>query len=127
MENNLDLECARIAGGIVHGVSGEKAKELDKAIGASLAVLQSDGLYGLFVYLGSRKKEPTCENILKHLDSWGREKKLLAERKPGESTDFGAILTAVRTLSTDLPSLFLTIDLFERALVYARYHAKAQG
>ncbi|MFH1859684.1 MAG: hypothetical protein ABH870_01525 [bacterium] len=112
MENNLDLKCAECGSKIA------KNKEDEKLITKALGVLQEDGVYAFFLYLKSQK-EKAAEWISERTFSLLKTQitAINAEKEP---------LPAIRDkLADNLDSLLLAKQLLEKALVYARYHAKA--
>ncbi|MCL2724003.1 MAG: hypothetical protein FWD69_06150 [Polyangiaceae bacterium] len=111
---NLDAECAKL--GATLGTNG--TKDTENSITKTLGVLEEQGVYALFLYLHAREKEwgksTSCE-FAKFL----RQHSLLGSSTKDEP--FGAL----QELATDLDKLLFARDLLYRALVYARYHAKA--
>jgi len=84
----------------------------------SLGILQEDGVYAFFLYLESQKEY----NFRNNAHSLLKEAKPLKDCfKEGDD-----VLESVRKrLAYKLDELLFAKELLERALVYARYHAKA--
>ena len=115
---NLDLKCAETAEQIRQAiVSFGKDKEAETLITKALGVLQEDGNYAFYLYMKA-KKETLYNNIEE------RTVKLLKDVFPSLE-DVTSGVDVARTLSSDIDKLFLSKELLERTLVYARYHAKA--
>lgn len=114
---NLDAACAKL--GAKLAVSG--SKDTENSITKSLGVLEEQGVYALFLYLHAREKQ------------WGQktsdELATFLRRQPSTqdallSTNHD-LFAALQQLAADLDKLLFARDLLHRALVYARYHAKA--
>lgn len=111
---NLDLECAK-AGYDMKGAA-------EDVITKSLGVLQEDGVYAFFLYLKAKDNDnkitKVCLSLLKN-DRIPALKALM----DGESDPCKALR---EKFADKLDDLLLAKDLLERALIYARYHAKAK-
>lgn len=109
-EQNLDYICAKY--GQEMGKNGEHSM-IQKALG----VLQEDGLFAFSVYLETQnqsisneiQKESKC--LLNEIDL----------PKPSRNT----LREDILEITQDLDDTFLAKNLLERALIYARYRAKA--
>jgi hypothetical protein len=116
---NLDAACAKLGAKLAS--SGDK--DTENSITKSLGVLEEQGVYALFLYLHAREKQwgPTAS---KELASFLREQPTGHALLDGTTTNepFDALQTL---LAGDLDKLLFARDLLHRALVYARYHAKA--
>lgn len=110
--NNLDLECAEAGASIA-------TKDNEDEITKSLGVLQDDGVYAFFLFCKAKEYNVI---VVKAVE-------LLASKLPSLSgADSSNILDKLRdNLCAYLDNLLLAKDLLERALVYARYHAKAKA
>jgi hypothetical protein len=122
---NLDAACAEL--GAALGASAERPKEVENSITKTLGVLEEQGVYAMFLYLHAREK-PWGVDASKKLVNFLRQhpseqEPLLAS--PGGGTD--EPFPALRQLQKHLDNLLFARDLLHRALVYARYHAKAAG
>lgn len=118
MIENLDIQCA---------ILGEKlGKSVDETfLTNSLSVLEEQGVYALFLYLDSRRKEwatgikQECMHFLRTTPKTSP----LISRGDGKSNDYNEL----KVLSQDIDKLLLGRDLLRQGLVYARYHAKARS
>ncbi len=115
---NLDLRCAEL-GATLAGAHGVEEKTLTDA----LAVLEEQGVYAFFLYLsapgrnGGGEVSRACHKFLQQEPS---DKALLPAG--------GDVLRSVReSLANELDNLLLARDLLRQALVYGRYHAKAES
>lgn len=114
MTQNLDLECAKLGEKLAAGAN----KEREKLLTDSLGVLQEQGLYAFFLFLGASKRGNRQE-LSKACASFLRKQRLL----DGNQNDlFGGL----RSLARRLDDLLFARDLLMQALVYARYHARAR-
>lgn len=116
---NLDAACAKL--GAKLAPSGNK--DAENSITKALGVLEEQGVYALFLYLHAREKQ-WGQTTSKELASFLREQPTI------QSPLLGANMTnepfdALQQLAGDLDRLLFARDLLHRALVYARYHAKA--
>ena len=119
----LDMKCAQQGKEIadkVFNLKKDKTKT-ENLITKSLGVLQEDGVYAYFLYLSSLKNnypedaEKEAFELLKQND--------ILKDVVGSGDD---ILKAIReNFDNKLDELLFAKELLERALVYARYHAKA--
>lgn len=120
---NIDLECAE-AGQRIAGI----AMMNESIITDALSVLETEGLYALFLWIevqssDRRKRTDTPhEELSRVLAEFLIEQSLL--RREGQARD--EILTSLQDLSSDLDNLLHANDLLRRVLIYARYHVKAK-
>lgn len=114
---NLDAACAKL--GAKLATSGNK--DTENSITKALGVLEEQGVYALFLYLHAREKKwgQTTSN---ELASFLRQNPSQQNALLGTNND---LFAALQQLAGDLDKLFFARDLLHRALVYARYHAKA--
>ncbi len=113
---NLDAACARL--GHKLGTS-EKPKDTETSITKALGVLEEQGVYAMFLYLHARDKGEFSQALMSFLCS--DDVKLLDAQAKDEP--FGAL----QALAKNLDNLLFAKDLLHKVLVYARYHAKANG
>ena len=112
---NLDIRCAEL------GQKIASIKEMEeKVINDSLAVLEEQGPYAMFLYLRAQHNKVAGSMEQHSLDLL---KEVLAD-KVARADD---ILAAIKHLADDLDSLLFARDLLQTALSYARYHLKAKG
>jgi len=127
--NNIDVFVNELGYEIAHNLKDGDLNFIDKALG----VLVNDGVYAYYVFFKAREKKNDedknkvkkvfIDNLLikiknnDHLREyfWDKNK----SNRQNEDVNF------FRNLSSDLHKLLFFRDLLERALVYARYHAKA--
>jgi len=117
--SNLDAACAAL--GAKLGASGNK--DTENSITKALGVLEEQGVYALFLYLHAREKDwgkATSNELATFLRQQPSQPHALLGASNKEEP-FGAL----HQLATDLDKLLFARDLLHRALVYARYHAKA--
>jgi hypothetical protein len=116
---NLDAACAKL--GAKLAASGNK--DTENSITKALGVLEEQGVYAMFLYLHAREKnwgQATSKELAAFLRQHpSAQCALLGANTNNEPFD------ALQQLATDLDNLLLARDLLHRALVYARYHAKA--
>ncbi len=121
-DRNLDIKCAA-CGNNIAGIEGISHPLVNNA----LAVLLEQGIYALFLFLcsrGSKEKQPA--------ESTGRRLFILLTEVMSEHNNGGSsfkcneLLKNVREkFCTDLDKTYLARDVAEQALIYARYHLKA--
>lgn len=114
---NLDAACAKLGAKLAASAN----KDAENSITKSLGVLEEQGVYALFLYLHAREKQwgQTTSN---ELASFLRQNPSSQNALLGTNND---LFTALQQLAGDLEKLLFARDLLHRALVYARYHAKA--
>jgi len=115
VENNLDYLCAKYSQEIP-----KKSKD-ETLIQKSLGVLQEDGLFAFVVFLES-KKDKNKEASVSILE---KTAKLLNEVGIVKDANSRNMREKILKITKDIDIMFLAKDLIERALIYARYHAKA--
>ena len=143
----LDYLAAKTAREIVEGATqstiGADAKDLENLITKALGVLQSQGVYALYLYLYSQSgtdkpiKRAAAHVVTKLWNALKEEpvSQLSILANQGQINSWGTALARkqhvlrqiVDRLTTDLDTLLLVRDLYEQTLIYARYHAKALG
>lgn len=136
---NLDAE--------INKAGYEIAKVIDEnLINKILGVLSNDGVYAMWVYCLNKLEWKFEENIemfkkhqlykfLEQLDNFSIELdnnlKIIDDEKIKKELDrkenFNHFTQFFQTLSTDLNQLLFFKEILEKALTYARYHAKAMG
>ncbi len=110
MENNLDRLC------FSYGIKIPRNKDDQNVIQKALGVIEEDGVFAFKIYLDSLK-QPESNIATKIKENIG---KMLKEIDiVGNFED-----STLKDLGSDLNKLFLTKELIERTLIYARYHAK---
>mgnify|MGYP001772477645 CR=1 FL=1 len=119
---NLDKICAEFAQKIAKELSqsfNNNPKKAEILINKALGVLQEQGLYAFVLFCMSRGKDEK--------DGAEKLKTLTGELLKDELKLIGNgdILNEIINLSANLDSLMLAIQVLEKTLIYARYHAKA--
>lgn len=110
---HLDIRCAGL------GRQLARIKEMDeKALQNALTVLEEQGPYAMFLYVGARH-EKVANEFQKHCVGFLRE--IFGEEIPQNA------LQAAEDLARNLDDLLFARDLLRNALAYARYHVKAKG
>ncbi len=122
---NLDFLCMRTAQEMVdcEGAPNDKENVANKSLG----VLLENGPYGLTLYLQTHDKEKIARHYQQKLVGLCREELLasyLAATVP-QNADFEQITEWLRTLAQDLDRYLFMKRLWQQALTYARYHARA--
>ena len=153
-EISLDYVAAVTSQNIV-AVIGEKigkdnkkiaAKDTENLITKTLGILQSQGIYAMYLFLLSRSGDKTnsrnmnaeqriaCEITAQLWNELSQEpaKAILKEgftpRKwDNVNNDKENILSSIAGLLTQLDTVFLLRDLYEQTLIYARFGAKAKA
>jgi len=119
---NIDKICAEFAHKIANEISqsfNNDPKKAENLINKALGVIQEQGLYAFVLFCMSRgEAEKDGAEKLKILtgELLKDELKLIGN---------GDILNEIINLSANLDSLMLSIQVLEKTLIYARYHAKA--
>ncbi|MDI6895772.1 hypothetical protein [Methanocella conradii] len=115
MEKNLDRICEEYGYKLAQKIQDEAL------LTKSLGVLQEQGLYSFVLYCESIKnKENKSQNIIKITKEILKDKLKLI--------DNGDLLEEIRKengLASRLDDLIFAIQILEKSLIYARYHAKA--
>jgi len=126
---NIDLMAAKTAQEIIGGTDEIEPKTVENVVTKTLGVLQENGVYACILYLYSRSNESdkliskiTSEELLKTID------KLFGEiPKPEDSTSVENVLNFLTdNICSNIDRLFLTKQVWELTLIYARYGAKAR-
>lgn len=119
MVQNLDAACAKLGAKLASSSNKDTENSITKALG----VLEEQGVYALFLYLHAREKQwgQTTSN---ELATFLRQNPSPQNALLGTNNN-NDLFAALQTLAGDLDKLLFARDLLHRALVYARYHAKA--
>lgn len=122
---NLDLLAAQAAQDIIVQTAKQGASDVENLITKALGVLQENGVYAALLYLYSRTTDKSvAESVRARLLSLLSELGLPAlERNDARS----ALKFMTDNICNDLDRLLLVKQLWEQALIYARYGAKAQS
>lgn len=114
---NLDAACAKLGAKL----ASLGNKDTENTITKSLGVLEEQGVYALFLYLHARENKWGSDVLVNFLREYPSQQNALLAVYPNN----GDVFVALQTLADDLDKLLFARDLLHRALVYARYHAKA--
>ena len=115
---NLDLACAKAG----KDIATKPSRELKKLATDTLAVLEEQGVYALFLFLKVQtgKNQKVAEYISRDLHEFLKKtphhKALLSDK--------GDIFLSLQRMAEELDNLLLARDLLRQTLVYARYHAR---
>ncbi len=112
---NLDAVINKVGFKVAEASNTDKSKyknSLDKALG----VLANDGVYAYYVYCKAKDISDVFIKEIAPLMEY-------TTTKP-ENSDYELYF---RNLSENLHDLLFFKEILERALIYARYHAKAMG
>ena len=116
ISKNIDQICARYSIDIVNEMKSEcDSKEIQSLVTKALGVLQQQGLYAFGLFC---KAENKAEGILKKAIEMLRE---IGIMKNSNEED----LSSISDLSERIHDLMFAIEIVEKTLIYARYHAKA--
>jgi len=111
MASNLDMECAKLGSQLA-------THSDDKTLTDALSVLEEQGVYAFFLYLGRKKDRSrvtdSCRNFLK-------------QHLPGGFGSDDDAFKATQYIAGDIDKLLLARDLLRQSLIYGRYHAKARA
>ena len=121
---NLDQICAKYGYRFAEKVSsadGFSAKKAEVLITKALSVLQDQGLYAFALFCKSRPDAEKCG--AKEIANIAKE--LLKELDLINDSDFLNELQRDGGILTNLNDLMLAIQVLEKSLIYARFHAKA--
>lgn len=136
---NLDQKAAQYAQQIVtnaKNVSGvtKPMETLDRLATKTLGVLQEQGVYAMMLFLLSRSSEETkiapelrqaLYQLLQQLPQYQSVQELTNFK---EDTETELLLQFyANQVCHELDTLLLVKELYEQALIYARYGAKAEG
>lgn len=111
VNNNLEVTINKVGYEIANIIDKNNIEKL-------LGVLVSDGVYAMWVYMKSKKDIKENELIEKI------EPIIKFTHAELSNSDYE---TYFQKLSEDLNGLLFFREILERALIYARYHAKAMG
>jgi hypothetical protein len=114
---NLDTACAKLGAKLASPGNKDTENSITKALG----VLEEQGVYALFLYLHAREKQ-WGQSTSKELATFLRQQPSTQNAILGTNND---LFAGLQQLAADLDKLLFARDLLHRALVYARYHAKA--
>lgn len=134
---NLDQTTAHCAQEMVRNVNADNRALMDtleRLVTKTLGVLQEQGVYAMMLFLFSRssdeKKIAPCireplYQLLKCLPAFVEHENLTGFH---EETAVNNVLSFFSDhVCQDLDTLMLVRDMFEQALIYARFGAKAEG
>jgi len=119
--SNLDATINEVGFEIVEAIKNQDTNKKTKyknSIDKALGVLANDGVYAYWIYCKGNKIDDIfiekLEKILNIINSIPKDN----ENKKNYEKYF-------QELSKNLPNLLFLKELIEKALIYARYHAKA--
>jgi CRISPR/Cas system CMR-associated protein Cmr5 small subunit len=123
--SNLDAMINKVGFEIVEEIKkkGKDKTKYKNYIDKALGVLANDGVYAYWVYCKANKITDVFINKLEvlanqlRLQKNNKEIKLIFKGNPSEKF--------FETLSEDIYQLLFFKEMVEKALIYARYHAKA--
>ena len=125
---NLDRLAAEAAQQVIKETTQFKSSEVDNLATKALGVLQENGVYAATLFLCSRsgREKELAQAIQRAL--LGLSPHLLAGRKaPPEGKAEDPLGFVTRHVANDLDTLLLVKQVWEQALIYLRYGAKARG
>ncbi len=115
---------AQAAQRISEATTGHRGAEVDNVATKALGVLQENGVYAAVLYLLSREREKQIARAIDH-ELWVLLQSLQPEvgAKPGKEEEE---LKAIAAVTARLEDLLLVKRVWEQALIYTRYQAKAR-
>ncbi len=122
---NLDIEAAKAAQEIINKTAENKSNEVENLVTKTLGVLQENGVCACMLYLYSLNKDAsspegvTRKKLLKMTE-------LLDKKYEGDDKAESVLKYLTDNICNDIDALFLTKQLWEQTLIYARYGAKAR-
>lgn len=112
---NIDYLCAK------YGQEIPEKKEDRAFIQKALGVLQEDGLFAFMIFLEAReKKEEVVKKIKEKTESLLRDIGLIPDSSIGVAKN-------IQEITKDINKMLFAKNSIEKMLIYARYHAEAQG
>lgn len=127
-KDNLDYQAAKFSQQII----GETIKEnlidsssVENLVTKTLGVLQENGVYACVLYLQSRssdKDKKISNSVMRNLFEMTE---LIGIEPPVDSSSTDKLEFVSNNICKDFDTLFLTKQLWEQVLLYARYGAKA--
>jgi len=138
MSNGVNLDkiaadCARKIVGDVKSVVKKPYDTLETLSTKTLGVLQSQGVYAMILFLFSRSsdEQKIAPKILKNLYTALKSLPQFSQDKElngfGENTEHDIVLDWFsKNILEDIDLLLLVRSLFEQALIYTRFGAKAE-
>lgn len=129
LKDNLDFQAAsfsqQILKDIKNSASEIKSFEVENLVTKTLGVLQENGVYACVLYLQSRsssKDTKISSSVLKNLLEMTE---FIGIKLPVTSSANNKLDFVSNNICNDIDTLFLTKQLWEQILLYARYGAKA--
>ncbi|MDD4248481.1 MAG: hypothetical protein PHT13_05100, partial [Methanosarcina sp.] len=122
---NLDLEAARSSQALMKDTINQQSKSVENLVTKTLGVLQENGVYACMLFLYSRSNSE--KEIAKCIRSRLLEMTVFVGKKSPDGDNSEEILEFfTNNICNDIDTLFLTKQLWEQTLIYARYGAKAR-
>jgi len=116
ISKNIDQICAKYSIDIVNEMKTEcDPKEIQSLVTKALGVLQQQGLYALGLFC---KAENKADGILKKTIEMLHEIGIMENLNEED-------LSSISKLSKRIHDLIFAVEIVEKTLIYARYHAKA--
>lgn len=127
-KENLDFQAAKLSQQIIEETIKENlidSSSVENLVTKTLGVLQENGVYACILYLQSRNNDKDTKisnSVMRNLFEMAK----LIDIKPSVDSSSTDKLSFVSDyICKDLDTLFLTKQLWEQILLYARYGAKA--
>ncbi len=117
---NVDMICADYGSKIAAKID----KSDESLVNKSLGVLQEEGVYAFFLFLAAQDKGKKSTSAYCIQTEIFDLLKVFFQSIKNSQEDILSI--ARNNLAEDLNDLFLSRDIIERTMVYARYHLKAK-
>jgi hypothetical protein len=126
-KDNLDYQAAKLSQQIIDETIKENlidSSSVENLVTKTLGVLQENGVYACFLYLQSRsdKDAKISNSVMKNLFEMTE---VIGIKPPVDSSSTDKLSFVLKDICKDLDTLFLTKQLWEQILLYARYGAKA--
>ncbi|AKB67212.1 hypothetical protein [Methanosarcina mazei] len=126
-KNNLDFQAAKFSQQIIDETIKENlidSNSVENLVTKTLGVLQENGVYACVLYLQSRSSDKDKKISNSVMRSLFEMTELIEIKSPVDSSSTDKSDFVPMNIFKDLDTLFLTKQLWEQILLYARYGAK---
>lgn len=126
-KDNLDYQAAKLSQQIIDETIKENlidSNSVENLVTKTLGVLQENGVYACVLYLQSRSSDKDKKISNSVMRSLFEMTELIEIKSPVDSSSTDKSDFVPMNIFKDLDTLFLTKQLWEQILLYARYGAK---
>ncbi|AKJ38797.1 hypothetical protein [Methanosarcina barkeri] len=127
-KDNLDFQAAKLSQQIIEETIKENlidSSSVENLVTKTLGVLQENGVYACILYLQSRSSDNDKKISNSVMNNLFKMTELIKIKPPVDSSSTDKLSFVSDYICKDLDTLFLTKQLWEQILLYARYGAKA--